>query len=74
MTAVNFHYVLVDLFPVADLVRAECALERSTSTGYKAFKNLARWFAVLIVLAKDVAQAVQRGGTVAILDIIVRWG
>ena len=67
----KLHDVLIHLFSISDPIRADCALEHGTTPGYKAFEQSARWFAVRIMLAEDVTQVVERGGTVAILEFTV---
>ena len=66
----NLHYMLVDLLAIPDSIRAESTFERITPPGYKAFEHIARWFAVRILVAEDVTQAVQRGGTVTLLYVV----
>lgn len=72
MLAVYLHYVLVDLLAISDLVWAKCTSEGSTSPGYKPFEYMARRLSVRIVMAEDVTQTVQRGGTATILYVIRR--
>jgi len=73
MVAMNLHDVLVQLLTISDLIRAECALLHIISQRYKVCEHTARWFAIRIVLAEDVSQYVQGGGTATILYVTQRW-